>query len=408
VRTYLPLLRMPGALGFCAAALVGRMPLSMLGIGSVLLVQDRRGSYALAGLVAAAYSLGQAVVAPAVSRVVDRRGQSAVLPWALATCAAALVGVVVTAGSSLPGWTIVVAAAVGGAALPPLGACVRARWTAALRGTGREDLLGTAFALESVLDEVVFVAGPALVVALAVGVDPAAGLLAAVGLTTLGTVAFVAQRRTEPPVLPPAPGGGPSALAVPGLRTVAATMVFVGLLFGSLELAIVAFADEQGRPGAAGLLLSVFALGSGAAGLLYGSRAWTWSLDRRLLAALAGLLVAAVPVALAGGIPAMAAAALVAGVTISPTLIAAFGLVERLVPAEARTEGFTWLNSGLSLGASAGAVSAGALVDGPGARAALLVVLTGAALALATAGAGRRTLAPPADERRPVRQDTAG
>ncbi|HWG94952.1 MAG TPA: MFS transporter [Mycobacteriales bacterium] len=394
MRAYSPLLRLPGALGFCAAALVGRMPLSMLGIGSVLLVQDRRGSYALAGLVAAAYALGQAVVAPVVSRLVDRRGQSAVLPWALVTCAAALVAVVLTAGSDLPGWTIVASAAVGGAALPPLGACVRARWTSALRSAGREDLLGTAFALESVLDEVVFVTGPALVVALAVGVDPAAGLLVAVGLTTLGTVAFVAQRGTEPPVVPVPEAGAAAALAVPGLRTVAATMVFVGLLFGSLELAVVAFADEQGSPGAAGVLLSVFALGSGTSGLLYGARTWRWPLERRLLLALAALLASAVPVVLAPGLGVLGVAAFVAGLSISPTLIASFGLVERLVPVEARTEGFTWLNSGLSLGASAGAVSAGALVDGPGARAALALSLVGAGLALATAAARRRSLVP--------------
>jgi MFS family permease len=394
VRAYLPLLRLPGALGFCAAALVGRMPLSMLGIGSVLLVQDRRDSYALAGLVAAAYALGQAVVAPAVSRVVDRRGQSAVLPWAMVVCGLALVAVVLTAGSDLPGWTIVASAAVGGGALPPLGACVRARWTSALRSSGRDDLLGTAFALESVLDEVVFVTGPALVVALAVGIDPAVGLLVAVALTTVGTLAFVVQRSTEPAVVPVPAAGATAALGVAGLRTVALTMVFVGLLFGSLELAVVAFADEQGRPGAAGVLLSVFALGSGVSGLLYGARRWRWPLERRLLLALLALLASSVPVVLAPGLGVLAVAAFVSGLSISPTLIASFGLVERLVPVEARTEGFTWLNSGLSLGASAGAVSAGALVDGPGARAALAVVLVGAGLALATAGTGRRTLAP--------------
>ena len=74
-RGYGPLLRTPGALRFTVAGLVGRMPISMLGIGTFLLVQDRRDSYALAGLVSAAYALGLAGLGPLVSRLVDRRGQ---------------------------------------------------------------------------------------------------------------------------------------------------------------------------------------------------------------------------------------------------------------------------------------------------------------------------------------------
>ena len=74
-RSYGALLRTPGALAFSLAALVGRMPIAMLGIGTVLLVEDRRDSYALAGLVSAAYAVGVALLGPGLSRLVDRRGQ---------------------------------------------------------------------------------------------------------------------------------------------------------------------------------------------------------------------------------------------------------------------------------------------------------------------------------------------
>ncbi|HVM26257.1 MAG TPA: MFS transporter [Mycobacteriales bacterium] len=394
MRAYLPLLRLPGAVLFCLSALVGRMPISMLGIGSVLLVQDRRGSFTLAGAVAAAYALGLAVGGPLVSRLVDRRGQARVLPWALALSALGMLAVIAAAGSELPGWTLLASAAVAGGALPPLGACVRARWASALRRADRAEHLSTAFALESVIDEVVFIAGPAIVVGLAVLVDPAVGLLAALLLCVAGTVAFVLQRSTEPPVEPPTPGGTRSAITVSGLRTTALAMVCVGVVFGSLEVVMVAFAGEQGRPGAAGVLLPLVALGSGVAGLAYGARAWRTALDRRFLIALAALSVGVVPLLLAPGIAWMAPAALLAGVAISPTLIASFGLVERLVPVAARTEGFTWLNSGLGVGVAGGSALGGALADGPGARAAFLVCFAGAVLALGTALVGRRTLTP--------------
>ena len=395
MRAYLPLLRLPGALRFCLAALVGRMPISMLGIGSVLLVEDRRGSYALAGAVAAAYALGLAVGGPVVSRLVDRRGQSTVLPPALLVSMASLLVVVVGTGTDLPGAALLVAAALAGGALPPLGACARARWSSVLQRAEAPHLTGTAFALESVVDEVVFIAGPAVVVALGVLVDPAAALLAALALCTAGTLAFVAARDTEPAVA--ASDGTPrrSAVRVPGLRTAAASMVFVGVVFGGMEVVMVAFADEQGRPAAAGVLLPLIAVGSAAAGLAYGARTWRSPLDRRYLVALVGLAVGVVPLVLVPGIALMAPAALLAGLAISPTLIASFGLVEVLVPASARTEGFTWLNSGLGVGVAVGSALGGALSDGPGARTAFLVCLAGAALALGTAVAGRRTLVAP-------------
>ena len=78
--------------------------------------------------------------------------------------------------------------------------------------------------------------------------------------------------------------------------------------------------------------------------------------------------------------------------SISPTLIASFGLVEQLVPVSSRTEGFTWLNSGLGVGVAAGAALGGGLSDLASPRVAFLVCVLGAALALAAAGLGRRAL----------------
>jgi len=119
------------------------------------------------------------------------------------------------------------------------------------------------------------------------------------------------------------------------------------------------------------------------------------SQDRALAFALGGLSVGVVPLLLAPTVTAMAPVALLAGVAISPTLIASFGLVEELVPVAVRTEGFTWLNSGLGAGVAAGSAVGGALADGPGARTAFAVSVAGALLALATAVAGRRTLRAP-------------
>jgi MFS family permease len=389
-RGYGPLLRTPGALAFSLAAMVGRLPIAMLGIGTVLLVEDRRSSYALAGLVSAAYAAGVALVGPALSRLVDRLGQRRVLPWALLLSAVGTIGLVVLAGTSAPVPVLLACAAVMSAASSQLGSCVRARWSTVLAERPAE--VPRAYAWEAVVDEVVFVLGP-LVVVLCALLDPAVGLLAALGLGGAGTLAFLAQRSTEPPVQPVVDGGR-SALASAGLRTLTVSMLCVGVLFGTVEVSMVAFAEERGSAAGGGVLLALVAGGSAAAGLLYGTLHWQASARRRYLLGLAFLAVGLVPLLLAPSVGWMAPSALLAGFAISPVLIVAFGLVEDLVPPASRTEGFSWLNSGLGVGVAAGFAVSGAVADGAGARTAFLIALGGALAAGAVALLARDTLLP--------------
>lgn len=391
-RGYGGLLRTPGARAFTAAALLGRMPISMLGIGTVLLVEDRRGSYALAGVVSAAYALGLAALGPLGSRLVDRLGQRRVLPPALAVSAVGIVALVLLAGSDAPAWSLVAVASVTSLAPSQLGSCVRARWSARLGALGRATEVQRAYAWETVVDEVVFVLGPLLVV-LGALVDPAVGLSLALLLCVVGTCWLVAQRATEPPVLPVVGRRGRSALHERGVPVLVLSLVFVGVLFGTVEVSMVAFAEERGSTSGAGLLLALVAAGSALAGLAYGALHWVSPLPRRYALSLLGLAVGLVPLLLAPSVLLMAPAALLAGIAISPTLIAAFAFVDVLVPAPARTEGFSWLNSGLGLGVAVGFAASGAVADAAGARTAFLVALAAAVGAWATAGLGRRALA---------------
>ena len=390
-RGYGPLLRTSGALAFTVTALVGRLPISMLGIGTVLLVEDRRSSYALAGLVSAAYAAGTALLGPAISRLVDRLGQRAVLPGSLVVTAVGIVGLVALTGTSAPVWTLMACALVMSACPSQLGSCVRARWSWALRERPAE--VPRAYAWEAVADEVVFVLGP-LVVVLAATADPAVGLLAALALGSAGTLAFLLLRATEPPVLPVLEGGGRTALTSAGLRTLTVSMLCVGVLFGTLEVSMVAFSEQRGSASGGGLLLALVAGGSAAAGLLYGTLHWRASARRRYLLGTVFLALGLVPALFAPTVGWMAPAALLAGFAISPVLIVAFGLVEDLVPPAARTEGFAWLNSGLGVGVAGGFAVAGAVAEASGARAGFVIALSGALAAGAVALLGRGTLLP--------------
>jgi MFS family permease len=158
----------------------------------------------------------------------------------------------------------------------------------------------------------------------------------------------------------------------------AAAAAAMGALFASAELSMVAFCGQHGRRALSGVVLALFAGGSATAGLLYGSRHWRADLLSRYR--LQSVVFAVVPALflLAGNLPVLACCAFVVGLAISPTLITAFGLVERLVPPGSLTEGLAWLLTGLNLGYGAGSAVVGGIADAHGARSSFVVTVAAA------------------------------
>jgi MFS family permease len=384
--TYRELLAVPGARIFVAAAFVGRMSMSMVGIGIVLLVSAVTGSYGTAGAVSATYALAFAAAAPIVGRLTDRYGQGRVLtPLVLANCLS-MAALILCALLHAPTWALFPAAAASGMTSPSLGAMVRARWSHVLRtDAATHRRLHAAFSFESVVDEVIFVAGPMIVTLLATAVHPAAGVAVASLLTLTGCLALAVQRRTEPPPRPRRPGERGSAIAVPGVRAIWVVFLLLGAVFGSIEVCVLAFTEEQGHQVLAGPLLGLLALGSGTTALWYGARHWKTPLHRRFRIGLLLLVLGLVPLALITNLHLLMALIFFSGIAISPTIIPAYGLVERMVPDHQLTEGLTWMATAVGIGIATGAFIAGHLVDTYGSRTAFLFPL-GAGLLAAVAG----------------------
>jgi MFS family permease len=374
---YLKALSSPGALRFSAAGFVGRLQISMFGLGTVLLISSLSGRYGLAGAVAAAGAAGYALVSPLVARLADTFGQRAVLRPLMLVFAAATAAVIGGAQARAPAWALLVSSGLAGAATPQLGSMVRARWSALLAGS---ELLHAAFSLESVADEVIFVAGPVLVTLLATEVYPASGIAVAAVTCVAGTLLLAAQRATEPQVHrgDPAPGTGraalrppplpPSLLPAPGLVTLAPVYLFFGAMLAAIDLATVDFAAERGHKPLAGLILGGYALGSAAGGLWYGSRPWRAPLRRRFGVALCAAAAGTATFWAMPGLAALAAVMLVSGLALSPMLITGFSIIERQAPPGRLTEGMAWLTSAISVGTAAGSAAAGQVIDTGGAR----------------------------------------
>lgn len=392
---YRELFAAPGTRGFALAGLLARIPLPMIGIGIITMLSQLRGSYALAGAVSASFVLTYALVSPQVSRWVDRRGQSRVLPLATAISVLGLLLLLGATWWQAPDWILFAGAVLAGF-MPSMSAMVRARWTAIYRG---QDRLQTAYSLETVLDEVTFIAGPPLSVGLAVAVFPQAGVLAAVVLLIAGVSALLLQKGSEPPIQVQEQGSRPSVLRLNSVRLLALLMVAMGVVVGTVDIVSVAFAEQMGQPGAASLVLSAYALGSCVAGLVFGGLKLNIPLHRLLL--LGGLATAAttLPLLLVASVAQLAGAVLLAGLFFAPTMTVAMSLVERVVPEQQLTEGMTWLLAGLNIGVAMGAAASGRMVDQGGASSGFMVALYAAALIVLLALCSHQRLRTPGTAR---------
>ncbi|AUG78133.1 MFS transporter [Kitasatospora sp. MMS16-BH015] len=362
--SYRRLFALPGALAFTLSGLLGRLAFSMTGVSTVLLVTARRDSYALAGAVTAVGTVATALGLPLLGRLVDRYGQRRVARPGVLCALGPLLGLPLCAYTGAPAWTLLLCAAAA-SVLPNLGGMARARWAHLLRAdpAARQ----TANSFEQVLDELCFTAGPVLGTLLCTTLLPEAGLLAAAALGCTGTLLFAAQRRTEPPVTPAADRATNGALRVGGLRVLVPAFFAAGLVFGSIEVSTVAYADAAGQRPLAGGLLAMMAAGSAVSGLLLGLARPRRSPAARLLAgaaAMAALLLLPLAAGLAGAGPwLLAPALLLAGAGTAPTMVAGLSLVQELVPAGQLNEAMGLTVSGILAGISTGAALGGTLAQ---------------------------------------------
>lgn len=389
--SYIRLLRSPGAVTLASWGVVARFPIAMRSLACLMLVSAATGSLGEAGAVSGAMLVSQGVVSPVLGRLADRFSQRRVL---LTTCVAHAAGMtllVTVIEMRAPLWAMVGAAVCAGCAAVSFTSFMRARWAAM---TDLRAPLRTAYALESMLDETIYLIGPLLVTILASAVHPTAGLVACAVLTTTGSIAVALHRRSEPAPGPADAGSGRAAVrvfAIPGVRVLTVVYGGMGFLLGAVDVTMIAFAREHGAAGLAGVFLSLTAVGSLTAGLVYGAVDWRLS-QARLLAICAALLTAGVvPLAFAASSPVMALLAVVAGIAISPGLIAGSTLLESLAPKGSLSEGFSWLTSAGASGIASGTAVGGRLADaahsGSFNHAAWAAVAGGCvALALSTAG----------------------
>jgi MFS family permease len=354
---------MPGAPRLFASALVGRLPQGMSTLAILLLVRATTHSYAAAGVAVGAFALATAACAPLLGRLVDHFGRARVLlPFALAQ-ACVYVLLVVAAEADAGVAVLVLLSALAGALLPPIAPAVRAL----LREVFDDQaVLDTAYALESIFQETIWIVGP-LVVALVIAVTSPEASVAILGvLCVAGTSLFLRAPLVRSSST--AHGAGherTSALSSPELRALLGPVALTGVALGAVEVGLPSLALHAGSRPASGLLLAVWSVGSVAGGLWYGARVWRSPLSTRYQLLLVVLLVSTAPLIAARSIAAGLVCSVLAGLAIAPVFSCQYALVGRSVTSGSETEAFTWISAALIGGLAAGSAIGGAVI-GPG------------------------------------------
>ena len=278
-----------------------------------------------------------------------------------------------------PPWIVFISAAIAGGTWGSPGALVRAR---GIRTTETVAQLNSAFALESAVDEFVYIVGPVIATVLGTILHPTTGLAVSVLFLLVGGSLFLAQRSSEPDPVDRSvqvdENGNVirqrSLLFLPAMIVLMLTYAGMGAQFGANDIAVVAFTKELGVPAMAGVLLAMFSVGSFISALIYGARTWRRSLWSLFAIGVVALAIGMSAYLLARSILTLGIIMLVSGIACAPTMTNVNMMVTKSVPRHRQTEGLAWLSTAINLGVSIGSSATGPAIDRYGSTGAYVMI----------------------------------
>jgi MFS family permease len=353
MQLYRQVLALPGVRTLLVLVFFARLPGTMAGMVLTLHVavsMDR--GYGAAGAVGGVATVGIALGAAFMGRVVDRYGLRRMV--LITTVGEATFWLV---ARLLPYHLLLVGAFVGGFLIIPAMSLGRQAMAALVP----PDLRRTAYSVDSVTTELSYMIGPALAVLVSTQFSTQTAMVVmATGLVLVGVLLIVvnpavrsAEEKAEARQVPRREWLTPRMISV---LFVGAGAVFV---LGGTEVAIVAHVQSSGDLEWTGVVMVVWAGGSAIGGLVYG--ALRRSYPQLLLMTLLGALT--IPVGLAGDWWMLTLALIPAAALCAPTVAATAEEVARLAPPDVRGLATGLQSSAFTLGQAAGAPAAGFMVD---------------------------------------------
>lgn len=379
---------------YIVVAFLGRIPLAMSQMGTLILISTTTGKYALGGAAAGALAVANAVGAPMAGALADRIGQRPVVLVQSVVGAGGLVAVVIAAHSEQPAVILIGVSALAGFAMPQVGPLARVRWQPITRNEAdQRRLVDAAFSYEGAADEASFVLGPALVGVLAAVADPAGALIVGAFLLAAFGSWFAVHPTAELTHQQSRHLVSTGALITVAFAVLVFAQLFVGMIFGATQTGAVALATEEGQPALAGIIHAMLGVGSVIAGLAVAGLPESIGYEKRALVAALGLFVLSSPLLLVDSIATLIGVVVLLGFAVAPYMISNFALAGQLVPTGRVGLAMTMLAGATGVGYAVGSSIAGRLADHGGYTPAFGVTVAAAGLALLLAVTFRSRLA---------------
>lgn len=350
----------------------------MLSLAFLIHIEHAYNSYATAGIVLGAMSIGQAIAGPLTSRLMGRLGMRPVIIATIAVCAAS---VVVMALLPLPIIGLIVIGFLAGLSTPPIQPAVRTIYPKMVNSRQLTPL----FSLDASAQEIIWVVGPVVATLVATQVSSVAGILLAAAFIVGGGIWFVASPELGRVRIP----RSRRKLGVVLTRPAVLLSTIVGFMLIAACAAVEAGVVASFGHGSAdsGWVLAIFSVGSLVGGLALGHvPIGPWALASRMLIVTVGIAFAA----LSSSFWWLSVTLFVAGIGIAPALAVLFGIVSASVKFSDTAEAYGWVGTGQLIGAALGSAVAGFMIDNYGPSAAILVAAGFAALGCIIPTLGRR------------------
>jgi MFS family permease len=351
MRTYAELFKNPGVASVLFAQLLARFPFGMQTITFAIHLEHIFGNYTVAGLAIAASTVGAAISAPILGRLVALYGIKVVV----ITCSlVSPVGFLLLAFAPLTEGQAILTALGLGLFVPPIQPAARAVYPTLVKS---ESVRNNLFSVDAILQEVIWIVGPVLTTILIATTNTVVPLVVMVFVQIIGGLWFALLPQVQGAPIPRSKKKMGSVLRTPLVRImIVVNLLFVGS-FSALEIGAVAAVGEAG----AGFVLAMLSIGSIVGALAFGHRARSpLALTKQLGVVLIGDLLiffnAKDPLWL--GI-----CLFISGIGVALAFATMSAIIAKSIPLDDTPEVYGWIGSGQNIGYGFGAALAGVLVD---------------------------------------------